>query len=192
MKEGWRNYISPHLLKCEKQLRFLHLFKFIRFLKYETIIVYYKAFKLKMMHSFNDKFELAFELFYIEPNNKNETHVLNCTLQGLWVNNPTMKGNTENLFYGQGDYYQSSLNRENKDFRLSPDVSFAATFQEIIRNKRKEFGFIKGLFSTSKNVAISKGGTLSDKGYMFWEKQVANKLAVWIDGEKRFKAILNN
>lgn len=181
MSKGWRNYISPYLLKCEKRMLYFRLHTLINHLKIETKEIYYKDYKLSVRYFYDDKYEIHFNLYFVDPQNKVQTLVFSCTLNSL------DKKGSEML---TGDYFQSHIDRKTKE--ILPKVSFGAIFHEIIRENRSCFDFIKNIYSTSKDDVIGNGYSLSDDGYSFWEKQVANNLAVWIDGEKRFKAILNN
>ena len=160
---------------------FFRLHALINHLRIETKEVYYKDYKLSVRYFYDNKYALHFNLYFIAPQNKVQTHIFSCTLNSL------DKKGSEML---SGDYFQNHIDRKTKE--ILPKVSFGAIFHEIIRANRSCFDFIKNIYSTSKDDVIGNGYSLSVDGYSFWEKQVANKLAVWVDGEKRFKAILNN
>lgn len=175
MTRGWRNYISPLLLKCEKIFEILHLNSFIIFLKVETKEINYNGYTLSVRYFYFDTSELNFSLFF--NNSKSKYPVLTCSLNSIEELPP-------------GNYNQSHIQRKTND--IFPKDSFGAIFHEIIRLHKEDFFMIKNIYSTSIDIQLSKGYTLSDLGYRFWEKQTENKLAVWIEDEKRFKAILNN
>ncbi len=166
MNIKWRKYLSPCLLKHEKQLRSLKLYRFINFLKLETFEVYHNGYKLSVRYFYEDKDEIHFNLYYQIKN-----PVFSCTLKRLDSN---------------GGYFQIHINRNTKD--ILPKTSLGAIFQKIIREHRNDFTFINEIYSTSPDNNISN--SLSPTGHRFWEKQVENNLAIWIEDENRFKAIL--
>ena len=186
MRKGWRKYIKKYIIKIEPLMFSLRLHSFMYFIKTIKKTYKFKEYKLVMRHKFDNIYELHFELHHTCPNNI-KTHVLNCTLEALWYDKQKMEDNDMSYcLYKEGDYFQCSLNRENKDFKLSPNISFTAVFHEIIRNKRYEFEFIKNIYSTSK----LSHNSFSGDAQMFWEKQVKNGFATLIEEEGRYKAII--
>lgn len=117
---------------------------------------------------YNDKDEIHFSLY---SRDKSKSHLLSCSLKSL---------------DGNGNYFQINIHRKTRE--VLPKTSFGAVFHKIIREHRNDFSFIKEIYSTSPYNTISN--SLSDDGYRFWEKQVENNFAIWIEDENRFKAIL--
>lgn len=163
----WRKYLSPCFLKFRNQLERLKLYTFIDFLRVETMTIYHEKYKLIVRYYYDNKDELHFSLFYLSQN-----PVFSCTLKSLNAN---------------GRYFQMHIARKTKD--ILPKISFAAVFQKIIRENRNYFHFIKEIYSTSPDNSLSN--SLSLDGQRFWEKQVENNFAIWIEEEKRFRAILD-
>lgn len=136
--------------------------------------------------------ELRFKLFYNAPENNLVTEVFNCTLMGLWKDDNERE--TADLIkcwglHKEGDYLQQTISRK-PEIKILTDISLTAVFHEIIRNKRENFNFINNIYSTSEIAYFSFGYSLFSMGKRFWEKQHERGLALWIESESRYKAIL--
>lgn len=192
MKKEWRSYITVCFIKIQPLMFSLRLHRFMHFLKVIKKTTKYKEYDLIMSHKFDNRDELNFELYYKAPDNNIKKHVLSCRLDGLWKDKSKIQ-NPVQVFdsHKEGDYFQSFINRQNKEYKLSPNVSFAAIFHEIMNENRHEFCFIKNIYSTSKLDSISNGNSFSESAESFWKKQVENNFASWVENEARYRAILD-
>lgn len=116
--------------------------------------------------------------------------VWECFLCSLWKNEyvretPELKRIWE--MHVEGDYYQWSLDRCN--YELHPHVSYTSWFHDMIRINRNLFPFINNIYSTSKLSWLMNYPVKPDS-INFWKKQVDKGLAIYIEEEQRFKALI--
>lgn len=142
--------------------------------------------------------------FFVTKENEHEIHfritsednfysdsLWECTIQGLWRDEFIRETTELKLVWdkhGEGDYFQCTLMRHNKD--LHQGVSYTALFHEMLREYIDSFPEIRNLYSTSKLPELNMGFGLYPQAEKFWEIQVKNKVAEFIEPEQRFRAIL--
>ncbi len=80
----------------------------------------------------------------------------------------------------QGDYFQSTLVRHDKE---QNHFSYTALFHELVRTHRDELSLIRSIYSTPYG-----GNVFTLKARQFWDKQVQVGLAVHLPSESRYRA----
>lgn len=113
-----------------------------------------------------------------------------CGLDALWEDDSVRS--TPDLrrvwdMHCEGDYYQQTLQRNNKD--LHPHLSYTAVFHEMVRNNRAALKFIRNIYSTSNLDWLRMGYRIYPPALRFWQIQEERGYATYIQEEERYRAI---
>lgn len=116
-----------------------------------------------------------------------------CNLKGLWYDKnerETLSLTTIWSMHNKGDYFQQTIFRHNRS--IHPHISYTAWFQDMLAINKINSSLIENIYSTSALDWLSMGYAMSAVATRFWQQQVSNEKAIFIETEQRFKALLNS